>query len=160
MKILLNRWILPAAFTILGLALSIWTVKGLPSATFLTAASPSDITIAIQQAMTDAKLTSILEKRAIKLTLEQMKQRITTTPLKPDEIVVSFDYAETLAARQVVVDLVQAIGDTGKAPILALELGKKKPKPSPVRIAIGMVAGFLLGFTLRQFVVARLVAVK
>jgi hypothetical protein len=39
-------------------------------------------------------------------------------------------------------------------------LGKKKPQPSPVRIAIGLVAGFLLGFTLRQFVVARLDAAK
>jgi len=154
--LLKSRWILPLVFTILGLVLSIWTVKALPSATFITSAQPSDITIAVQQAMTDAKLTAIIEKRNIKLSLDEVKQRITTTPVKPDEIVVSFDYGEMLAARQVVVDLVQAVGDTGKAPIMALELGKKKPQPSPVRIALGMVAGFLLGFTLRHIAATRL----
>ncbi len=156
MILLKSRWILPLVFTILGLVLSIWTVKALPSATFITSAQPSDITIAVQQAMTDAKLTAIIEKRNIKLSLDEVKQRITTTPVKPDEIVVSFDYGEMLAARQVVVDLVQAVGDTGKAPIMALELGKKKPQPSPVRIALGMVAGFLLGFTLRHIAATRL----
>ena len=156
MILLRSRWILPLVFTALGLTAGLWTVKALPSATFITSAQQSDITAAVQQAMTDAKLTAIIEKRNIKLSLDEVKQRITTTPVKPDEIVVSFDYGEMLAARQVVVDLVQAIGDTGKVPILAMEIGKRKPQVSPVRIAIGMVVGFLLGFTLRKIAVTRL----
>jgi hypothetical protein len=151
---------LPLLFTMLGLLAALFTVKALPSATFITSAQPQETRTAIAQSMTDDKLRAIIEKRKVKLGLEEVKQRITTTAVKPDEIVVSFDYNETLAARQVVVDLVQAIGDTGKAPIVALELGKKKPEASPVRIAIGMVAGFLLGFSLRQFAAARLAAAK
>jgi hypothetical protein len=160
MKLIRNRWIIPFASTLLGLALAIWTVKGLASATFLTSASTGEVEAATQQAMTEAKLTAIKDKRGVKLSLDEMKRQLSVSTVKADEVVVSFDYSETLAARQVVVDLVQAIGDTGKVPILAMELGKKKPQPSPVRIAIGMVAGFLLGFTLRQFVVARLDAAK
>lgn len=153
MMLFRSHWILPLAFTLLGLIAALFTVKALPSATFITSAQPPDIKAAIEQSTSADKLGAIVERRKLKLGIEDLRRRVSFTAIKPDEIVVSFDYGETLAARQVVVDLVQGIGDTGKAPIVSLELGKRKPEPSPIRITVGLVAGFLLGFTLRQFVV-------
>ena len=94
------------------------------------------------------KLAAIIENRKLPMALDEVKKRLELTPVKTDEVVVSFDYKETHAARVVLVDVVKNIGE--QIPIVALELGSKKPQPSPVRGALGAVLGAALGVALHM----------
>ena len=152
---LTSHWMLPLAFAAAGVAVAMFSVKPLASATFITSAQPQDIPAAFEQALSAAKIAPIIEKRKLKLSVDEVRQHITITTVKPDEFLVSFDYEDAAAARAVVVDVIQKIGDTGKVPIVSLELGRKKPQASAVRLGLGAVIGFALGYLLRTIIAAR-----